>query len=91
MNTHESVPCNIRFTHKDGDTRELTGVINLLKNTEGSVYSYGGFLIDVTMQRKIERDFHNKAKEIEDLLESMTDAFFAADKNWILTYANRAA
>ena len=91
LNTHKSVPCNIRFTRKDGDTRELTGAINMLENPEGTKYSYGGFLIDVTMQRKIERDFHDKAKEIEDILESMTDAFFAADKNWILTYANSAA
>jgi len=91
LNDQESAPFNFRFIHKNGSTRELSGAIKLLKDMEGSLYSYSGYLIDITLQRKIERDFHEKAKEIEDLLESITDAFFAADKDWIITYANCAA
>ena len=91
LQSQENAPFNIRFFHKDGGIRELSGAMNLLRNPEGTVYSYSGYIIDVTQQRIAERGFHEKAEEIKDLLESITDAFFAADKNWRITYANKAA
>jgi ribonucleoside-diphosphate reductase alpha chain len=32
-----------------------------------------------------------RVRETEDIIESVAEAFFAADRNWILTYVNRAA
>jgi len=38
-----------------------------------------------------EEALKEKSNETINILESITDAFFAADKNWNLTYVNRAA
>ncbi|HTD41700.1 MAG TPA: PAS domain S-box protein [Mucilaginibacter sp.] len=46
---------------------------------------------DITRNKEIELLLQKKAQQIEDILESIGDAFFAVDKNWIVTYWNHMA
>jgi len=41
--------------------------------------------------RELLEAMNEKAEEVENILESITDAFFATDENWNLIYVNRAA
>lgn len=46
--------------------------------------------IDIDKTVKAENALQKKAREIENILESITDAFFTINKDWELTYVNKA-
>ncbi|WP_316810969.1 PAS domain S-box protein [Pedobacter heparinus] len=46
--------------------------------------------IDIDKAVKTENALKKKAREIENILESITDGFFTVNKNWELTYINKA-
>ena len=46
--------------------------------------------IDIDVTVKAENALKKKAKEIENILESITDGFFTVNRNWELTYINKA-
>lgn len=46
---------------------------------------------DIADQKKTEQKLAEYNHRISAILESITDAFFAVDKNWIVTYWNREA
>jgi len=46
-------------------------------------------LHDVTERERYERDLTGYARRLADILESVTDAFYAVDPAWRLTYVNR--
>ncbi|WEK20389.1 MAG: PAS domain S-box protein [Candidatus Pedobacter colombiensis] len=45
--------------------------------------------IDIDGSIKAEKVLKEKAREIEDILESITDGFFTVNKNWEFTYINK--
>jgi PAS domain S-box-containing protein len=47
-------------------------------------------VVDVDHTVKAENALNKKAREIENILESITDGFFTVDRNWELTYVNKA-
>lgn len=51
---------------------------------------YGGFQ-DIDERKKAQLSFVNTLEERNNILESIGDAFFALDKNWIITYWNKEA
>jgi PAS domain S-box-containing protein len=46
---------------------------------------------DITEKKQAEELLKNRAEQIENILESIGDAFFAVDKNWVVTYWNYMA
>jgi PAS domain S-box-containing protein len=46
---------------------------------------------DITENKKAVELLANRAGQIEEILESIGDAFFAVDKNWVVTYWNHMA
>lgn len=46
--------------------------------------------IDIDKAVKTENALKKKAKEIENILESITDGFFTVNRDWELTYVNKA-
>ncbi|HET8861077.1 PAS domain-containing protein [Marivirga sp.] len=51
---------------------------------------YGSYQ-DIDKQKRTELAVQDALTEKEDILESIGDAFFAVDKNWIVTYWNKEA
>ena len=44
---------------------------------------------DITVQHRQERERHAAANKLSAALQSMSDAFFTLDRNWVITYANQ--
>ncbi|MGB3491374.1 MAG: PAS domain S-box protein [Elainellaceae cyanobacterium] len=47
--------------------------------------------VDITQRKKIEQDVWRSRQQIADILESITDAFFALNHDWQFTYVNHRA
>jgi PAS domain S-box-containing protein len=74
---------------KDGSRFWGSGLMVPLRGTPAP-----GFLKimrDRTDQRRAERDLQAAHLQISEILESVTDAFYAVDRDFRLTYANRRA
>lgn len=48
------------------------------------------FALDIDKRVKAEAALHRKSKEVQHILNSVTDAFFAVDGRWNYTFVNRA-
>lgn len=61
------------------------------KNEQGKVIGIVGVARDVTEQKLHEESLTQLNKKIINILESITDAFFAIDNEWKFTYINNQA
>ncbi|MBC7722025.1 MAG: PAS domain S-box protein [Pedobacter sp.] len=59
--------------------------------TGGECTNIYGSLQDISIRKNAEIAFINTLEEKNIILESIADAFFAVDKNWIVTYWNSKA
>lgn len=80
--------CEFRVYHKRGGVRFLRGEAKLQKRPDG-VPILNGITMDITQQCLAEMQFHSKAKEVENILNSISDAFFAIDNNYTICYVNK--
>ncbi|NEQ32609.1 MAG: arginine--tRNA ligase, partial [Leptolyngbya sp. SIO4C5] len=76
-----------RYRHKDGSYRWLLWNAHLYPQDQ-IVY---GAAIDITERKQAEAALRVSEKQSRDILESITDAFFALDDNWRFTYVNQTA
>ncbi len=58
---------------------------------DGKCISLFGSFQDITDRKESERELEKAYQEKETILESIGDAFFALNKNWIVTYWNKEA
>jgi PAS domain S-box-containing protein len=79
-----------RIIHKDGTIRYINNHAVLIPSGNHEPAIINGIAVDITGVRLIEEASRENAKQIESIFESITDAFFALDKNWNFTYANKA-
>jgi PAS domain S-box-containing protein len=61
------------------------------RDNSGNVTSYRGLIRDVTEQYRAAEEIKESRKQVLDILESITDGFFALDDDWRFTYINRRA
>lgn len=47
-----------------------------------------GWFIDITHQKRLEEEIMEHARKIQDILNSITDGFFALSREWRFTYIN---
>jgi PAS domain S-box-containing protein len=78
-----------RVYDKDGVMKIIVTKAVLKKESEDKPGYINGITIDVTRMREIERKLMESARERENILESITDGFFAINKKWEFTYVNR--
>jgi PAS domain S-box-containing protein len=79
-----------RFRHADGSWRWIESVGTYLLDDP----VVGGVLVtsrDVTERKEAEEALRKSEAEIFSILESITDAFFALDREWRFTYINSQA
>lgn len=84
-----TVSYEFRMYHKNGTLKYFASNISLQYDERGTPVSMTGIDVDVTAQVLAEKEMHEKAAEVADILESITDSFFALDRNWRFTYANK--
>ncbi len=85
----EPFRCNLehRWLRKDG--REVVMSMSLRRNPgDGLVYASGR---DVTAHHAARAELARSREQLNSMLESIGDAFFALDRDWRITYANAKA
>lgn len=60
-------------------------------DAEGSPLVFIGAIADITDRKRVEQALRDSEAQSQNILESITDAFFALDEDWRFTYVNRAA
>ena len=73
---------------KDGTRFWADGVIEALHDDTGRLRGYAKILRDVTERKQAEEALSAAGDRAADILESITDAFFALDTDWRFTYLN---
>lgn len=74
-----------------GEPRWLLTTKVPLRDSQGKIMGVVGVGRDMTERKEAEEALQQSKQEIENILESITDAFFAVDKDWCFTYVNRQA
>ena len=80
-----------RDTLLPGGLRHFEYVMEPLFRDDGSVASVLTTSRDVTEQRKAQEDIKESRRQVLDILESISDGFFALDALWRVTYINGRA
>jgi len=62
-----------------------------LRAIDGSIMGASGVALDVTALKQHEAELAEAARRVTTILESITDAFFAVDREWRFTYVNQEA
>jgi PAS domain S-box-containing protein len=78
-----------RIVRPDGTIRHIHSLANPVFNQSGELIEYVGTIIDVTERKQAEALLRQANARSEMILDSITDRFFAFDKNWRFTYFNK--
>ena len=62
-----------------------------LRGEQGEVTGYLGVHRDITERKRAEDQLRESSRRIEDILQSITDAYYALDREWHFTYINERA
>jgi len=85
-----SVPRNtVTVVRADGTARRAEGAATAFRDTRGLALQV--VLRDVTERERLDAEVRAAHQQRSDILESITDAFYAVDAAWVLTYLNRRA
>lgn len=76
---------------KDGTPVYVEGAIIALRDGRGRTTGYLSINRDTTERRRAEEALRESNARIENILESVTDAFYAIDAEWRFTYLNERA
>ncbi len=76
---------------KKGKRRTVLLNVDAVKDTEGKIVHSISLQNDITERKRAEEAYRESKERTTDILESITDAFFALDKNWHFTYMTKRA
>ena len=82
--TGEPYEIEYRFRDRDGQYHWFLGKALPLRDKTGRIVEWFGTATDISESKR-------HTEEIRSILESITDAFFAVDRDWRFTYVNREA
>src|SRR5918997_3445552 len=79
--------------HLLGDGTQLWSRYNSspIYDDEGHIVAGVAVVYDITEQKRAEEAFRESKRRTENILESITDEFFAVDRQWRFTYINERA
>lgn len=81
--------CDIITSHNERRTMSLC--IVALRDTQGNIIGVSAVGEDVTNAMRAAKEIRDSRKQVLDILESISDAFFALDDSWRFTYINKHA
>ena len=76
---------------KDGSRFWADGVLECLRDESGRQRGFAKILRDATERKQTEDALREANQRTANILESITDAFFALDSQWRFTYVNNQA
>jgi len=88
---HENASFYHRIIRNDGSIRYVYTQSQHEYDNDGSVIGITGVVHDITDLTMAQETALKAAKEKITILESIRDAFFAVDRDWIVTYWNKEA
>jgi PAS domain S-box-containing protein len=74
--------------HKDGHRIHLSITLSPVKDDSGQIIGVSTIARDITARRSGEASLREASQQLIDILESLTDCFFALDGEWRFTYVN---
>jgi len=74
---------------KDDSRFWANGMLMSLKNADGGLRGFAKVMRDDTAQKLAEKKLEQTNRRFENILESITDAFFTLDHDWRFTYLNK--
>ncbi|WP_438446396.1 PAS domain S-box protein [Gorillibacterium sp. sgz5001074] len=80
-----------QFYRKDASLIWLETTARIVRGERGHQYEVVAVSRDITDRMAMERELIESNTRITDILSSITDAFFALDKDWRFTYVNQMA
>ncbi len=80
-----------RIVRPDGSIRWIHDRAFPIRDEQGRIYRVVGIADDITDRKQAEDQFRRAAEQSRNILSSITDAFFAVDKDWRITYLNPTA
>ena len=75
----------------DGSVKHIYGYATALFDKVGNVRGALAALLDITPSKQAQSELEAAHARISAILESITDAFYALDREWRYTYVNRQA
>jgi PAS domain S-box-containing protein len=75
----------------DGTLKYLHSLGRPVLNESGDIIEYVGMVVDVTKQTEAKALLREANEKVEMILDSITEMFFAVDKDWRYTYFNTRA
>jgi PAS domain S-box-containing protein len=76
---------------EDGSVKYVYGYASPLFDAQGKVRGALAALLDVTPRKRAQAELEEVHARISSILETITDAFCALDRDWRYTYINRQA
>jgi PAS domain S-box-containing protein len=76
---------------KDGTPVWVELITVALRGADGAITGYLGIHRDVSERRRAIQELRESQQRVETILESISDAFVAVDRDWRYTYANDRA
>jgi len=80
-----------RYIHKDGSIVWVDLTVSVVQELSGEPNYIIGVIEDISERKRTEESLRESSRQIEDILESITDAFYAVDHQWRFTYINDRA
>ena len=78
-----------RYQRPDGSISWVYGQAVAERAANGEIIGYIGTSTDITERKRIEQDLREAKELVVNILESMSDAYVAVDRNWQITYVNQ--
>ncbi|HEY9667350.1 MAG TPA: PAS domain S-box protein, partial [Coleofasciculaceae cyanobacterium] len=77
-----------RYIHKKGHTIWVNQTVSLVREPDGTPKCCVGVIEDITQRKHAEAAVQQANRERINIFESITEAFFAVDREWRFTYIN---
>jgi PAS domain S-box-containing protein len=78
-------------SRKDGTRFFANGVTTALRDASGALRGFAKIARDDTERKLIEEELAESNRHSSNILESITDAFYAIDRDWRFAYLNKQA
>ena len=89
--TGESLRAEAEYTGASGQAGYFDYILVPVFGARGEVVCVTGSTRNITERRAVEQALEASEAQSRDILESITDSFFALDRDWRFTYVNRQA
>ena len=79
------------YIRKDGSIVPVELLVDLVRDDNGEPAYYFSFINDISERKRSDKAFHRAERNYRLILDSISDGFFALDRDWRFTFTNPAA